>query len=183
MVATVSRGALLGLGVMLVVALLSRQVRLRDLVGLGGVLLAAASVLAVWQRELVMDSLTQKTAIAGQNVSERFYLWDAAARMVLDRPVLGHGPGSFAAEAGFVGLAVFLVLLVVGLSGAWTAWRAGSRLGRIGAAVVAGLVGTSVAACFVTEQFFLPLWLLVALGGVLPRLTDGGRRAGPVGAP
>ena len=198
MVATVSRGALLGLAVMLVVGLLSRQVRLRDLVGLGGVLLAAASVLAVWQRELVLDSLTQKTAIAGQNVSERFYLWDAAARMVLDRPVLGHGPGSFAtehtwfasrlpvdarndldvahntylevaAEAGLLGLAVFLVLLGVGLAGAWTAWRAGSRLG---AAVVAGLVGTSVAACFVTEQFFLPLWLLCALGAVLPRLTS-----------
>ncbi|MCK5926678.1 O-antigen ligase [Nocardioides sp.] len=212
MVATVSRGAMLGLGVMLVVALLSRQVRLRDLVGLAGVLLAAASVLAVWQRELVMDSLTQKTAIAGQNVSERFYLWDAAARMVLDRPLLGHGPGSFAAEhawfasrlpvdtrndldvahntylevaaeAGFVGLAVFLVLLLVGLSGAWAAWRAGSRVGRIGAAVVAGLVGTSVAACFVTEQFFLPLWLLVALGGVLPRLADDGPRPRTVGAP
>ncbi|CAM3615031.1 O-antigen ligase family protein [Nocardioides marinus] len=197
MVATVSRGALLGLAVMLVVGLLSRQVRLRDLVGLGGVLLAAASVLAVWQRELVLDSLTQKTAIAGQNVSERFYLWDAAARMALDRPVLGHGPGSFAtehtwfasrlpvdarndldvahntylevaAEAGLLGLAVFLVLLGVGLAGAWRAWRAGSRLG---AAVVAGLVGTSVAACFITEQFFLPLWLLCAMGAVLPGLT------------
>ncbi len=197
MVATVSRGAMLGLGVMLVVGLLSRQVRLRDLVGLGGVLLAGASLLAVWQREIVLDALTQKTAIAGQNVSERFYLWDAAARMVLDRPVLGHGPGSFAtehawfatrlpvdarndldvahntylevaAESGFVGLAVFVALLGAGLVGAWTAWRAGSRLG---AAVAAGLVGTSVAACFVTEQFFLPLWLLCAMGAVLPRLT------------
>ena len=48
---------------------------------------------------------------------------------------------------------------------------------------MAGLVGTSVAACFVTEQFFLPLWLLVALGGVLPRLADDGPRPRTVGAP
>ncbi len=199
--ATVSRGAALGLVVMLVVALVARQVRWADLAGLGGLVLLAGSAAAFWQRDLVLQSLVQKTAIAGQNVSERFYLWDAAARMLLERPVLGHGPGSFsaehgsyatglpvdtrneldvahntylevAAEVGLVGLLLFVALLVVAFVGAWHAWgRGGGTTSRLGAAVASGLLGTSVAACFVTEQYFLPLWLLCALGATLPGLA------------
>ncbi len=70
------------------------------------------------------------------------------------------------------------------MRGGWdVAWGASCPTSRLGAAVASGLLGTSVAACFVTEQFFLPLWLLVALGGVLPRLADDGPRPRTVGGP
>jgi putative inorganic carbon (HCO3(-)) transporter len=191
---TFSRGALVGLVVMLVVAVVARQVSLQQLMGVLGSLLVLTALVVGLFPDLVGESLTAKDAVADRNVAERLQLWEAAGEMALDAPLLGQGPGSFgaeherwleqlpvsatsdldvahqtylevAAELGLLGLAGFVGLLIAGLRGAWRAWRRdGSALAS---AVLAALVGTMTAACFLSEQFFLPLWLLVALGAVL----------------
>lgn len=191
---TFSRGALIGLVVMLLVAVLLRQVSLQQMTGALGALLVLAALVVALFPDLVTESLTAKDAVADQNVAERLQLWEAAGQMVLDAPVLGQGPGAFgvehqrwleelpvsatsdldvahqtylevAAEVGLVGLAAFVAMLAAGVRGAWRAWRRdGSALAS---AVLASLVASTTAACFLSEQFFLPLWLLVALGAVL----------------
>lgn len=196
LIGTLSRGALLGLAVAVGIAVLTRQMSGRAVLALvlaGGatVALALATV-----PQLVETSLEQKGDVADQNVSERLDLWESAADMTLEAPVLGHGPGSFslehrehldrlpdavdhdldvahntyletAAELGVLGLAALLVLLAAG----YLAARSGrvARGDRLAGAVCVALAGTAVAAVFVTEQYFLPLWLLCALGAGLAR--------------
>ena len=144
---------------------------------------------------LVSVSLQQKDFVAQQNVSERLDLWTAAAAMTVEHPVLGMGPGAFAlhhgdfltslpddvnhpldvahntwlelsSELGVLGLLAFVTMLAVAFGQAWSV-RAPRPRGR---GVCVGLVGTAVAATFVTEQYYLPLWLLCALAvGVAAR--------------
>ncbi|MBC9735626.1 O-antigen ligase family protein [Nocardioides marmotae] len=193
---TLSRGALLGLGVAVLVALLTRQVTWRAVLALGVAGLTTVALALSLFPQLVEVSLDQKGVVADQNVSERLDLWESAGRMTLQAPVLGHGPGSFAlehrdhldrlpdavdhdldvahntyletsAEVGLLGLAAFLGLLGAGYLAARSGWRA--RRDRLAGGVGVALAGTAVAAVFVTEQYFLPLWLLCALGAALAR--------------
>ncbi len=187
---TLSRGALLGLLAMGALALAAGMVRLRTALGISVV--AGVVVLAVLAVApgLVATSLEQKGVVAGQNVSERLDLWAAAGRMTLESPVVGLGPGAFSqhhdeytsalpedvnhpldvahntwlevsSELGLVGLLAFVALLVVACGTAWTCWRRTRE--PLAAGTAAGLVGCAVAATFVTEQYYLPLWLLCAL--------------------
>lgn len=187
---TLSRGAVAGLIAMAVLALGARIVRLRTAVGL--VVCVAAAVLAVLAvvPGLVTTSLEQKGVVADQNVSERLDLWAAAAEMTVEHPVVGMGPGAFAlhhdeyttslpedvnhpldvahntwlelsSELGVLGLFAFAAILVTAFATAWGAWR--RRRDPLAAAIAVSLVGASVAATFVTEQYYLPFWLLAAL--------------------
>jgi putative inorganic carbon (HCO3(-)) transporter len=194
LVGTLSRGALLGVAAMTVFALLTRMVRLRAALAIGAVLGAALLVTAAAFPELVDTSLHQKEHVAGQNVSERLALWEAAGRMTVEHPVLGLGPGSFSlhhrdylttlpvdinhpldvahntylevsSELGVLGLLAFLAILLTSYAGAWSRWR--HDRDPLAAAVCAALIGTAVAAAFVTEQYYLPLWLLSAFGVAL----------------
>ncbi|MCW2792543.1 MAG: O-Antigen ligase [Nocardioides sp.] len=191
LVGTLSRGALVGVAAMTLFALLTRMVRVRAALAVVAVLGAILAVTAARFPDLVDTSLHQKQYVAGQNVSERLDLWSAAGRMTLEHPVLGMGPGSFSlhhreymdqlpddvnhpldvahntylevsSELGVLGLLTFLALLVTAYTGAWSRWRRDGD--PVAAAVCAGLVGTAVAATFVTEQYYLPLWLLGAFG-------------------
>ena len=194
MLGTLSRGALVGLGLMLVAAFLMGLLRFR--VALGFAVLMAVGVLIVLGvfPDLVDTSLSQKDYVAGQNVSERLHLWQSASRMTVENPVLGLGPGSFSlvhqnyvdsmpldinhnlsvahntyleisSETGFLGVAAFLAILVTAYAVARSHWRRTEE--PLGAAVCVGLLGTAAAATFVTEQYFLPLWLLAALAAGL----------------
>lgn len=187
---TLSRGALLGLIAMGVLALAAGMVRLRTALGVsvvvGAVVLAVLAVVP----SLVTTSLEQKGVVADKNVSERLDLWAAAGRMTLEQPVVGMGPGAFAryhdeyttglpqdvnhpldvahntwlevsSELGLLGLAAFVALLAIAFGTAWTAWR--RRDDPLAGAVAAALVGCAVAGTFVTEQYYLPLWLLCGL--------------------
>ena len=60
-----------------------------------------------------------------------------------------------------LGLLAFVAMLAVAFAQAWSVWR--RRRDPVAAAVCAGLVGTAAAATFVTEQYYLPMWLLCAL--------------------
>lgn len=191
---TLSRGALVGAGVALLVAVVLGQLSLRALAGLTALLglLVALSLVAV--PGLVATSLDQKEHVADQNVSERLDLWESAGRMTLENPVLGLGPGAFqlshgdyldrlpddvnhrldvahntyletSSELGLLGLLAFLAVLVTGFLAALLTWR--RERDPLAGAVCSALAGTAAAATFVTEQYFLPLWLLVALGAGL----------------
>lgn len=191
---TFSRGALLGMACMVVVAAVTRVLALR-VIAAGLVVAATLAAVAIGSvPELVRGSVVDKGAVAEQNVAERLDLWRAASEMTVENPVLGLGPGSFAlyhgdyrdrlpedvthrldvahntylevsAELGLVGLAVWLALLVVAGYGAWRCWSRDRN--RLAGGVLVSLAGSAVAAAFVTEQYFLPLWLLMALSAAL----------------
>jgi O-antigen ligase len=97
--ASLSRGALVGLAGLLLWALLTRRVPL------GGVLLAACTAVAVaalavviWS-PLINDRLESHGKIAQQNVSSRQAFWSGAVRMWEDRPLTGVGVDRFGLEA------------------------------------------------------------------------------------
>ena len=193
-IGTLSRGALLGAAVMLLFGLLTRMVRVRAAVGLLVVLGTAVSFTAAAFPELVDVSLHQKSYVAGQNVSERLDLWKAAGQMTVENPVLGLGPGSFSlyhrdymgslpvdinhpldvahntwleasSELGFAGLLALVAIFLVAFAGAWSRWRRDHD--PLAGAVCAAMLGTMTAASFVSEQYYLPLWLLSAFGAAL----------------
>ena len=197
--ATFSRGALLGLAVVLVLGLLLGLVRLRS-VALGALVLAVVAggllVLSADTAAWVQRSLEEKQHVADANVDSRFASWTIAAEMTADRPLLGHGPGGFglaaldyapswitdtthldvahqmyldvASELGLLGLAAFGAVLGCGALGAVRARRHGIRAGDgrapLATAVLCSLGGVLVAACFLSEQYYLPVWLLAGLG-------------------
>lgn len=133
-------------------------------------------------------ALQEKTYIAGTNVDTRGLRWQAAARMVSAHPALGVGPGGFrehypafsrnaevdeqtpvahnmylevAAELGVAGFALFAGLLAVAAVSSERVLRAGGR--REMAAVQASLIAVVVASTFLSQQYYLPLWSLVAV--------------------
>lgn len=90
---------------------------------------------------------------------------DVAHQMLLD----------VSSELGLLGLAAFAAVLALGLAGAWRAADLPHLPDRpeveadrlLGAAVVTSFAATLVAAIFLSEQYYLPLWLLVALGAAI----------------
>jgi O-antigen ligase len=194
--ATLSRGALAGFGAMLVFAVAAHQMRLRVLVGAAALAGVAVLGILLADPTKVTDSLHAKGQVAQQNVGERLLRWEAAAEMTYDHPVLGLGPAGFrqnydrqidyrqtdvvttldvahdtylevASELGLPGLVAFAAVLGFGFRGAWRSARGEGHDARLARSVCLALVGTSVAAIFLTEQYYLPLWLLAALGAAL----------------
>ena len=205
LLATLSRGAVLGLVVSLLFAVVARQVSLRAVALLLVAVLTAGSLTVSLRPELLHTSLHGRSAVTNPDVSERLDLWQAAARMAVDSPLVGQGPGSFAAEHvqylsrlpdsaelypvahstyleivaenGLLGVTAFLVLLATGFVGAWLWWR--RTRSPLAAGVTSALVGTALAASMVTGQFDLPLWLLCAMGAALGHVADQTGRAEP----
>jgi O-antigen ligase len=192
--ATLSRGAIVGLAAMVVLGVALRLVRLRVVVA--GAAAVSLAVLAVWASapDVVDRSLQEKQYVAAGNVDSRFSTWSVAAAMTLDRPLLGHGPGSFGTEArrylpagsadtthydvahqmyldvsselGLIGLAAFLAVIGYGAFGAIRARRV-PETRAMATGVVVALAGTLLAASFLSEQYYLPIWLLAAFGVAL----------------
>jgi putative inorganic carbon (hco3(-)) transporter len=198
--ATLSRGALVAAVVMLGYALLAGVVGVRTVLGWLAAFAVLAAIVVVGYQSRLTTSISAKGQVAQQNVDERLVRWRAAAEMTADNPVLGLGPAGFrenydryinhepadaahhldvahemyletSAELGLPGLAAFGCIIVFGFTGARRAARAGPQRQLAGAVTVA-VVGTAVAAAFLTEQYFLPVWLLAAFGAAL----DSGRR-------
>jgi len=201
--ATFSRGALLGIGVMVVVALALGLLRLRD-VGLAAAAVALGlGVVVVAVPDLVDRSLAEKQFVADANVESRYTSWTLAAEMTLDHPVLGTGPGGFgqnfdaydagrssnpthldvvhmmyldvSSELGLIGLAAFVALLVAGAGAAWRGRSPDGPDPGLASAVCIALAGTLVAATFLSEQYYLPIWLLLALGAAVTPAATGRR--------
>ncbi|HET6508412.1 MAG TPA: O-antigen ligase family protein [Baekduia sp.] len=98
MLATLSRGALVGCAALLAWGLVTRRVPIRVL--LGGVLAlvaVAALALTLW-RPLLDSALHQKAHIANANQVSRQSFWRGALLLTIDHPVLGVGPQRFPPE-------------------------------------------------------------------------------------
>lgn len=187
--ATFSRGGALALTAAVGWLLARRVLPVRVLAGaLAGtaVVVAVAAQLA-WAG--LSRALQEKTFIAASNVDTRGLRWRAAARMFAEHPVLGVGPGGFrgeyaaashnaelaeqtpvahnmflevAAELGLPAFCAFAGLVAV----AFVATERVLRTGRDRAVMVgvqAALLAVVVGATFLSEQYYLPLWLLTAL--------------------
>lgn len=101
--ATLSRGALVGLGCLAVWALVTRRVSPMAVFAGVATALALAGLAFVFAGPLVQQRLNEKQHIASENVDSRFAFWEAAVRMAADDPLVGVGPGGFADEAGRYG--------------------------------------------------------------------------------
>jgi putative inorganic carbon (hco3(-)) transporter len=199
---SLSRGAFLGLAAGFVVFVLTDRRRVQVTLAAGAV--AAVGVLLVIQSnpQRFHEALRLKENVAQENVSTRFGAWGAAARLASDHPLLGVGPGNFqfhynqltgqplgtftltvahnalldvAAELGLVAmclLALYLVLAFTRLTG--TIQRGYGDAGFVRALRVS-LTIAIVSAMFLSEQYFLPFWLIGGLAAAI--WVDGQRRA------
>lgn len=188
-VATLSRGGMLALTAAVGWLLLRRALAPRVLAGALAVIALLGLIAASLARPALAKALGEKSFIAGSNVDARELRWQAAARMMSDNPVLGVGPGGFrseyvaashnaeigeqtpvahnmyleiGAELGLSGLVLFLGLLMLAALATERALRA-SLDHRPMVAVQAALIAVVVASTFLSQQYYLPLWLLIGL--------------------
>jgi putative inorganic carbon (HCO3(-)) transporter len=187
--ATFSRGGALALAAAVAWLVLRRALSPRVLAAAAVALVVAAGAVALLAGPHLVRSLQEKSFIAGSNVDTRELRWQAAARMLAESPVLGVGPGGFragyaaasrnaeiaeqtpvahnmflevAAELGLPAFGLFLALIAVAVVASERVLRSTGDRGPM-AAVQASLVAVGVGAIFLSEQYYLPLWLLVAV--------------------
>ncbi len=186
--ATFSRGGALALTAAVAWLVARRALPVRVVVsGLAALAVLGVGVLA-FAGPTLDKALQEKSYIAGTNVDTRELRWQAAARMLSENPVLGVGPGGFrggyaaashnaevdeqtpvahnmylevAAELGLPGFGLFAGLLAVSAVASERVLRTGPR--REMAAVQASLIAVVVASTFLSQQYYLPLWSLVAV--------------------
>jgi putative inorganic carbon (hco3(-)) transporter len=186
---TLSRGGLIALAVALAWVIVRRAVSgklvLSVLLGVS----AVGFLVAMLAEPLVSKALSEKTYIAGENVDTRLMRWQAAARMLADAPLFGVGPGGFrehyssvsrlaeiaeptavahnmylevGAELGMLGLIVFVAMIVAAFVMSEKALRTGADRSLV-VAVQASLLAIVVASAFLSEQYYFPLWSMVAI--------------------
>ncbi|AUV86272.1 O-antigen ligase family protein [Vibrio campbellii] len=196
---TQSRGGLLGaLSVFGYFA--SKHIRCKTLV----LILAVVAAISLYVVAGIDGRASGGAAEAGIDASAmgRLYAWEAAFKMALDNPLTGVGLDNFyynyffysshwdginhavhstwfgvLAETGFVGLIVFIALIV---SLVKTSLRSISLLTKqsditlsVGAnAVLSGLIGTIVSGTFLTQGFVWPIYILAALTIVINRIVQ-----------
>ncbi|WP_409461656.1 O-antigen ligase family protein [Amycolatopsis sp. GA6-003] len=205
-VATFSRGGALALAAALAWLLVRRVLPWRVLAAAAGSVVVLGLGALLFAGPQLERAVQEKTFIAATNVDTRELRWQAAARMVAAHPVLGVGPGSFrtqyaaashnaeideqtpvahnmylevAAELGLPGFALFAGVIGVAVLGSERAVRCAERPSpaRTEAIVLqAALLAVLVASAFLSEQYYLPLWSLAALG------VAAGIRTGKAGA-
>lgn len=205
--ATFSRGGALALAAAVGWLLARRVLPVRVFAGALAAVAAAGLAAAVLAGPALARSVGEKSHIAASNVDTRVLRWEAAARMLGEHPVLGVGPGGFrgeyatasdnaeiaeqtpvahnmflevAAELGLPAFALFLGLGAVAAVATERVVRSGPDR-TTAVAVQAALVAVAVGAMFLSEQYYLPLWLLVAVAAAVElraRREGGGSRAG-----
>ncbi|SEQ80327.1 O-antigen ligase [Lentzea xinjiangensis] len=203
--ATFSRGGGIALACALVWLVARRGIPVRAVVVTAAVTGVAALVFAQAAQAELARAVQEKSHIAGTNADTRVLRWQAAARMLADDPLLGVGPGGFrqgyaaasrnaevdeqtpvahnlflevAAELGVTGFAVLIGLVALGfVAGERAVRRGGDR--REPVAVQAALIAVLVASVFLSEQYYLPLWSLVAVAVAIEQraLKESGRCA------
>ncbi|USX56136.1 O-antigen ligase [Lentzea sp. HUAS12] len=187
--ATFSRGGGLALACALVWLVARRGIPVRAVAVTAAVAGVAALVFASAAQAELSRALQEKSHIAGTNADTRVLRWQAASRMLADDPVLGVGPGGFrqeyaaaghnaeideqtpvahnmflevAAELGVPGFALLIAFVAIGFVASERALRRGADR-REAVAVQAALIAVLIASIFLSEQYYLPLWSLVAL--------------------
>ena len=196
---TQSRGGLLGaLSVFGYFA--SKHIRYKTLV----LILTVVAAISLYVVAGIDGRASGGAAEAGIDASAmgRLYAWEAAFKMALDNPLTGVGLDNFyynyfsysshwdgmnhavhstwfgvLAETGFIGLIVFIILIVSLIK---TSLRSISLLTKqsditlsVGAnAILSGLIGTIVSGTFLTQGFVWPIYILAALTIVVNRIVQ-----------
>lgn len=193
---TLSRGALVGLGAGLAWYTLFERRNSKALLA-GAVMIGLALLLVVrLDQHRIEEGLRAKRQVASTNVATRLEAWNAAARLAVAHPLLGIGPGNFrdyyfqatghppgtkspevvhdayldvAAELGIIAMVAFVIYLVFAFARLTVAVR--YQLGPPGFATACrvSLVVAVCAALTLSEQYFVPFWLLGALATALYR--------------
>jgi len=201
-IATQSRGGLLGIMAILGFFGYRRIPSKALLFSLAGVAATAMFVLAG-----ISDRSSGGAVEAGIDASAmgRLYAWEAAFGMAVDNPLTGVDINNFysnyffysphwdglnhavhstwfgvLAETGFLGLAVFIVTMVMLVK---TSIRSLQRIEQnldqvdpaihaTAQAVLAGLLGTVISATFLTQGFTWPIYILLALVVAIARWVD-----------
>jgi len=196
--ATFSRGGGIALACALVWLIVRRGLPVRAVVVTAAVTGVAALVFASTAQAELSRAFQEKSHIAGTNADTRMLRWQAASRMLSDNPVLGVGPGGFrqeyaaaghnaeideqtpvahnlflevAAELGVPGFALLIGLIAVGFVSSERALRRVADR-REAVAVQAALIAVLVASIFLSEQYYLPLWSLVAIAVAIERRSS-----------
>ncbi|HEY6836988.1 MAG TPA: O-antigen ligase family protein [Gaiellaceae bacterium] len=199
---SLSRGALVGIAAGFIVFVITDRRRVRVTLAAGA--LATIGTIAVIQSnpQRFHEALSLKSQVAQENISTRFGAWGAASRLAADHPFLGVGPGNFqfyynkltgqpvgtftltvahnalldiGAELGLAAmflLAAYLVLAFVRLT---TCLERGYGDQAFVRALRISLTIAIVSAMFLSEQYFLPFWLLGGLAAAI--WVDGQRQA------
>jgi putative inorganic carbon (hco3(-)) transporter len=191
---TLSRGALVGLGAAVLWLALTERRFLKPL--LAGALLAAVilGVVVHVKHNRIETGLRAKEKVAGANVSSRLEAFGAAARLSVEHPLVGVGPGNFqyhfleatdsppgaqrlvvvhdayldiAAELGPTAMLLFLAYLGVVFAQLSKARRMALGPPGLAAALRISLVVGSFSALTLSEQYFAPFWLIGGLAAAL----------------
>ena len=201
-IATQSRGGLLG--IMAVFGVFGyRRIKSKTLL----LAIAACAALVLYLAAGISERASGGAAEAGLDASAagRLYAWEAAIGMALHNPLTGVGLDNFysnyffysnhwdglphavhstwfgvLAETGFLGLGVFIWLIVTLLRSAATSLARIERHARDKApmvhvaaqAVLAGLLGTIISGTFLTQGFNWPIYILAALIIALARWVE-----------
>lgn len=203
---SLSRGTFLGLAAGFLFFIATDRRRVRLMLAGGAVALVAIVVVIQTNPARFQSTLSAKQQVASENVTTRFEAWGAAARLATDHPFLGVGPGNFplyynsltgrppgtllltvahdaylqfGAELGLGAMALFVLYLVVIFTRLTTCVREGRGQPDFAQALRISLVIASVCAVFLSEQYFLPFWLI---GGLATATWARGRATAPVGA-
>jgi len=186
---TFSRGGGFALIAALVWLISRKALNPKVLATASAVVAAAGLLIASVAWPILTRAFGEKEYIAQSNIDSRLLRWHAASRMFAHNPLLGVGPGGFrreysvvsrlgeiaeptpvahntylevAAELGVIGLVLFLGIIA-------TAFVASEQSLRMGVdrptviAIQASLLAMLVAAMFLSEQYYLSLWAVVAM--------------------
>jgi putative inorganic carbon (hco3(-)) transporter len=187
--ATLSRGALVGLAALAVWAIATRRVPIAGVLAAVTTVVGLVLVALVFWGPVINERVESKERVQGENAASRLAFWDAALRMSYDRPLTGVGPGRFSeeaeayvrnapstlthpvahnsyleilAESGALALGFFLAYLI----GTWTLLRRMWRASRLDADADGVRLATALQAAFVVGAvgaFFLSQQLALPL--------------------
>ena len=198
---SLSRGALVGIAAGFIVFVLTDRRRLK-VVLTAGALGVIATVLVIHSNpQRFHQALFLKQQVAQENETTRLQAWDAAGRLATDHPLLGVGPGNFqffynkltgwpvgsltltvahnalldvAAELGIAAMCLLALYLVLSFTRLTAELRLGYGDPAFVQALRISLTIAVVSAMFLSEQYFLPFWLIGGLTGAI--WVDGQRR-------
>ncbi len=199
---SLSRSAVVGVSLGLLVFVITDRRRVPLVVG-GGILAILAAVTVIHSNPArFQNALLYKEKVADVNVSTRLDAWHAAAKLAADHPLLGIGPGNFklyfteatgrppgtynilvvhdayldvAAELGFVAAVLFLLYLGIVFARLWGVTRLAEERSYAQALHIS-LVIAATCSIFISEQYFLPFWLI---GGLATAVWRSAREAAP----
>jgi putative inorganic carbon (HCO3(-)) transporter len=202
-VTTYSRGGFLACGAMILVSVARSRHKIRAAIAISLLSCIVVSVLPqkFWDRMSTIK--TSEEELTDTSALSRLHFWRVATRMVADRPVLGVGYNAYnaaydkydfslgqygggrsvhsiwfgvAAELGFTGLLVFLLILGLAIVGCHQIARWSSRgqvspgLGHYARALQTSFCVLAVGGTFVPFQYKEVLWHFVGLSTALVAL-------------